>query len=94
MQMKNILIHVSSGRRRFGPLEEAEIWEGSPEEEGFLRVRPWELQSGAGSWGGHCLTSVSLPHSQAWDKAPSLSPHPGRSLKGQGEESRTVGRWA
>lgn len=29
-------------------LKEAEIWEGSLEEEGFLRVRPWELQSGVG----------------------------------------------
>lgn len=28
-------------------VEEAEIWEGSPEEQGFPRVRPWELQSRA-----------------------------------------------
>ena len=68
---------------------EEEVWEG------FLRVRAWELQGGAGGgggWGGCCPTSVSFLHHQAGRQAPSLSPHSyPTSLRGQGEKPRNPG---
>lgn len=82
------------GGGNLADFEKAEIWEGSLEEEGVLRVRLWELQSDGGVWGGRCPTSVSFSHSQAWEKVPPLSPHPGpASAKGQGKEPRKPGRW-
>lgn len=78
--------------------EKAEIWEGSLEEEGVLRVRLWELQSDAGVWGGRCPTSVSFSHSQAWEEVPPSVSSPWPSLcerSGQGaQEARKVGCWA
>lgn len=84
------------GQGNLADLKEAEIWEGFPEEEAFLRVK-LGIAKGPGV-GEDTVHLVSLSNSWTSDKAPSLSPHPGPDLcerSGQGaQEPSKAGCWA